>query len=364
MKSEIPMERTSRIPQRENNFTMIRILATLFVFAGHMGMILGQAPPLLGGFRLHELGVSILFLISGYLITMSWLSDSNPLRYTIRRFCRLWPPFAVMTLVMVFVTGPLVSDLGRQGYFESWYQTYLQNLRFMIVYAQPGVFTELPIPYVTNGSLWTMPVEAALYVAAPVILTLFRVKNHRKGSFYLMAVLTGAVCGFDLYLRIFCTDAVVVFYGTDMIAAYHLTVLYVIGMLFTYEEVRKYLNVQVACVAMCVLLIAQFSAAPLQYLLMYLILPYAVFSFVFTPGPVFSRMGRRAEPSYGIYLYGFFFQQLVVWLQKKYGINLSYLQALIVSLVPTLAAAYLSYFLIEMPMMRFSRFLIKKLRKK
>ena len=52
MKSEIPMERTSRIPQRENNFTMIRILATLFVFAGHMGMILGQAPPLLGGFRL------------------------------------------------------------------------------------------------------------------------------------------------------------------------------------------------------------------------------------------------------------------------------------------------------------------------
>ena len=97
---------------------------------------------------------------------------------------------------------------------------------------------------------------------------------------------------------------------------------------------------------------------------MYLILPYAVFSFVFAPGPVFSRMGRRAEPSYGIYLYGFFFQQLVVWLQKKYGINLSYLQALIVSLVPTLAAAYLSYFLIEMPMMRFSRFLIKKLRKK
>ena len=37
---------------------------------------------------------------------------------------------------------------------------------------------------------------------------------------------------------------------------------------------------------------------------------------------------------------------------------------LYISLVPTLAAAYLSYFLIEMPMMRFSRFLIKKLRKK
>ena len=79
--------------QRNNNFTIIRIIATVFVFAGHMGILMGGSAPLLGGFRLHQLGVSILFLMSGYLITMSWMSDPNPLRFAVRRFFRLWPPF-------------------------------------------------------------------------------------------------------------------------------------------------------------------------------------------------------------------------------------------------------------------------------
>ena len=138
---------------RKNNFTMVRLVATVFVFAGHMGVLLGGQAPLLGGYGLHELGVAMLFLISGYLITMSWLSDPDPLRYGIRRFFRLWPPFAVMVLIMVFLAGPLLSDLGVSGYFKSGYQAYLQNLRLFIVYYQPGVFSGLPLPNTTNGSL-------------------------------------------------------------------------------------------------------------------------------------------------------------------------------------------------------------------
>ena len=64
--------------RRDNNFTMIRFIATIFVFAGHMGFIRGGEPPFLAGFFLHEIGVGILFLIGGYLITQSWLSDPDP----------------------------------------------------------------------------------------------------------------------------------------------------------------------------------------------------------------------------------------------------------------------------------------------
>ncbi|MCD8397711.1 MAG: acyltransferase [Lachnospiraceae bacterium] len=352
-----------------NNFTIIRMIATAFVFIGHMGMIQSGTPLLFGSYSLHELGVGILFLISGYLITKSWLSDPHPLRYAIRRFFRLWPPFAVMILVMVFITGSLLSDLGIQGYFSSTYTTYLRNLRFFIVYAQPGVFSNNLLANTTNGSLWTMPVEAAAYVLTPILVTVLRMQHHDNShsqftncSFYAAAIITAAAVGCDLYLRVFRADTLVVFYGTDLIAAWHLITMYIIGTFFTYDQIRKYLNLQTALVAMCVPLIFQSSGVFLQYLSLYIILPYFIFSFAFAPQAKFGNIGRKLEPSYGIYLYGFFFEQLVVSLQQIYGISLTYMQALFLSAIPTLATAIISYYLVEVPTQRLSKFLLTKCR--
>ena len=345
---------------RENNFSIIRLTATVFVFAGHMGVILGMQPPLLGGFPLHETGVMMLFLISGYLITMSWLSDPHPLRYGIRRFFRLWPPFAVMILIMVFLAAPLVSDLGVQGYFQSSYKAYLRNLQFFITYSQPGVFADLPVANTTNGSLWTMPVEAALYVLTPLILTVVRVKGRSKLSFCVMMFLTGAAVLTDFFLRVFCSGMGIVIYGTDLLPAYHLMVMYFIGMLFTYEEARKCLNLQVGCAVMPLLLFCQVLSGPVQYLVFYAVFPYFIFSFVFAPKPVFKSFGRKMDLSYGIYLYGFFFQQLMVSLQLQNSVPLSYFKTFLASLLPTLAAAFLSWNLVEKPVLRFSRRLTGK----
>ena len=345
---------------RDNNFSIIRLIATVFVFAGHMGVIMGIQPPLLGGFPLHELGVMMLFMISGYLITMSWLSDSHPLRYSVRRFFRLWPPFAVMILIMVFLAGPLVSDLGIRGYFQSDYKSYLRNLGLLITYSQPGVFLNLPAANTTNGSLWTMPVEAALYILTPLLLTLLRLKGRSKWSFRLMTVLTGAMVLTDFSLRMFCADTGIVIYGMDLLPAYHLTVMYLIGMLFTWEEMRKCLNLQVGCAAMFLLLFCQVLSGPLQYLALYMIFPYFIFSFAFAPGAVFKNIGRKMDLSYGIYLYGFFFQQLVVSLQQQSGVSLGYIKTFLLSLLPTLAAALLSWYLVEKPMQRLGSCLIHR----
>lgn len=347
---------------RDNNLTMIRIVATLFVFAGHMGVLLGMQPPMFGIFQLHELGVGALFLMSGYLITKSWLSDPNPLRFAIRRFFRLWPPFAVMVLLMTFVAGPLVSELSAAEYFQSWYTVFLKNLRFYTIYALPGVFTTLPSTNVVNGALWTMPVEAFLYVVTPILLTVLRIKRRSKSSLYVTAVFAAVMLAGNIFVRFTYPGARVVFYATEWIAAYHLIVFYVIGILFTYEEVRKYLNIQVGCLAMCLLLVFQFALPHYQYLLMYLVFSYFILSLAFASKPVFGNVGRRLEPSYGIYLYGYFFQQLVVYLQQKNGISLGYTKSLLLSLVPTLAAAVLSYYLVEKPALRLSRFLIGKLK--
>ena len=355
------IEKSSR-GLRNNNFNMVRFVATMFVFAGHMGVILGIQPPILSGFSLHELGVMMLFLIGGYLITQSWLLDPNPLRYAIRRFFRLWPPFAVFVLLAVFVAGPLISDLGVQGYFHSNFLAYLRNLRFFISYSQPGVFTNVPAANTTNGSLWTMPVEAFVYILTPLLLTLCRVKNRSKTSFRCMTVVTGITILFDYYLRIFWADKTVVVYGTELISAFHLIVMYIIGIYFTYDEVKKYLNLQLGCLVMCLLLFCQVLTGPTQHLVLCIVFPYFIFSFALMRQPLFGAFGKKVDLSYGIFLYGFFFQQLTVSLMLKYGINTGYLKTFAVSLIPTAAAAYFSYYLVEKPVMNLGHLLIRKLK--
>ena len=347
---------------RNNNFPLIRLLGAVFVFVGHMGEIFGTQPALLGGIPVQEIGVGMLFLVSGYLITKSWLSDPNILRFSIRRFLRLWPPFAVCVILIAFVAGPLLSDLGTEGYFQNGgYLWYLRNLRFFIIYALPEVFTDLPIPNSMNGSFWTMPVEAALYLITPILLTLLRVKGKNERSFPAAVILTGGMIGFDFYLRVFHAGERVIFYGTEWISAYHLIVFYMIGVLFTYEKAKKLLNLQAGCIAICIMLVSQITPAPYQYLVMYLTLPYFVLSYVFTARPVFHALDRKMELSYGIYLYGFFFQQLVAYFRGFYSLPLTYLQGLLISAVPTLLAAVLSFYLVEKPMMRLSRVILQRL---
>lgn len=345
---------------RKNNFNIIRMAACLFVFVGHMGRILGVEPPVFSGYVLHEMGVAILFMLAGYLVTESWLKDPNLLRYGIRRFFRLWPPFAVMVLIMTFIAGPLVSDLGVSGYFQSWYSAYLNNLRLYITYSLPGVFTDLPVANTVNGSLWTMPVEAAMYVISPLIAVMLHMRRRSERSFIAAIVLTAIILILDLYFIAFMRGTQIVIYHTDLISAHHLALSYITGALFTYPQMKKILNIQWACAGMGILLLLARAPAPLLYLFMDLFVPYFIFSFALVKEPAFHQFGRKADLSYGIYLYGFFFQQLTMQHMSRNDISASYISVLIISFLPTFLAAIVSYFLVEKPLQQFTRAIITR----
>ena len=345
--------------KRKNNFNIIRTSACLFVFTGHMARILGTEPPMFSGCCLHEMGVAILFMLAGYLVTESWLKDPNPLCYGIRRFFRLWPPFAVMILIMTFCAGPLLSGLGRDGYFQSWYISYLGNLRFYITYALPGVFTDLPVPNTINGSLWTMPVEAAMYIVTPLIATLLRMYRRSNRSFGAAVFLVVLFLSVDLYFITFLRGTQIIIYRTDLVSAHHLGLSYMTGILFTYPQMQKILNLQKACLGMGLLLLFTLAPPPIVYFLMDMIVPYFVFSFALAQAPVFQSHGRRMDLSYGIYLYGFFFQQLTVQTLRKNNLAPGFVQTLIISAVPTFLAAVLSFYLVEKPVLSYSHKLLR-----
>lgn len=168
---------------RENNFNIIRFMAAIMVMAGHMAYIGGYSLPILWGQGIQSLGVKIFFLIGGYLISKSWLSDPNPLRYSIKRIFRIFPALVIYTVIAAYVVGPLLSDLPmREYYMNSQVSYYLKNILLYPVYGLPGVFSNNPYPNAVNGSLWTLPVEVSLYILVPCILTLIgankKIKNH------------------------------------------------------------------------------------------------------------------------------------------------------------------------------------------
>src|SRR5690606_37994834 len=98
--------------RRDNNFDALRIIAALLVIIGHSFVLTGREA---GGLRvgalpLEYIGVSIFFVISGYLITGSWERSRSVGQYVSSRALRIAPLLWAVVLVSAFVMGPLVSS--------------------------------------------------------------------------------------------------------------------------------------------------------------------------------------------------------------------------------------------------------------
>jgi peptidoglycan/LPS O-acetylase OafA/YrhL len=104
-----------------NNFDFLRIFAALLVILSHSFAISGSSyEPLLSLSKyisLGGLGLAIFFIISGYLITKSWVEHPSAFRFLSSRFLRIIPGLFVVTLLSILVLGPLVTNLSLSEYF-------------------------------------------------------------------------------------------------------------------------------------------------------------------------------------------------------------------------------------------------------
>lgn len=169
----------------------------MLVLIGHSYILLGLPWPTVAGIGIHEIGVKLFFLISGYLITASWISCPDFWRFAEKRARRIMPALLVVVWLTVFVVGPIVTT--DPSYWRSpvtW--TYLwRNSLLLPFHSLPGVFAYNPTPAV-NGSLWTLPVEAFCYLLAP-LLVVARAPLCIAVALALLAFpLTGEVAGFGL----------------------------------------------------------------------------------------------------------------------------------------------------------------------
>lgn len=339
---------------RNHSVTLIRLIAALMVLSGHMSYIMGQTPPLLWGQAIQGLGVKIFFLLGGVFITKSWLLDSTPLRYGIKRFFRIWPPLAIYTILAALVFGPFLSRLTITEYYSNpSLPTYFNNLRLYIIYTLPGVFEYNPYPNAANGSLWTLPVEVLMYIAIPIFCTLLKKLNKTLPRAVVSVGLCIAICGLQICLSLI-PEARFVIYATDWVSAMAVIPFYFIGMVYALfeKEFSKYLNLFWATFLLVVFTCFNFQGA-LYTAIFYPVFSYLILSLAFgTRINLGEKWSRHLEISYGIYLWGFFVQQSVEYILLRRGWDLPFSVELFLCSAVSVILGWLSMSLVEQPTQR------------
>ena len=341
---------------RSNNIDALRFfLAALVIFAHCYALPVGgdHTEPLFifsGGQRtMGGIAVDLFFILSGFLITHSWLRSRGFLDFMWRRALRIYPAFIAASIFGVFIIAPLFNGLGAEFIKSVSPGGFLFSLITLRGGGYVGGFPNNPIQSI-NGSLWSIPYEFWCYfgVAALGLLTILAKRPSLMlpilvlavaGSFYyefkglkLGGSYLGALVGsITLWARLLpCFLAGSVFYLFRHRIPWHPGLL-VLAVL--------------ALIASCKIPHAMSVVSPLAG-------TYILFSVAFLPALKLQRFGKYGDFSYGLYVYAFPIQQALVAVM---GNDVGVLKLFIPSFLLTLLAGIISWYAIEAPFMKLKK---------
>ena len=370
---------------RRNNFDFLRIAAALMVLVGHAYVLSGRealepAARHTGLDGLGALGVSIFFVISGFLVTGSYDRLRNAPAYLVARLLRIIPALAVAVALSALVLGPAVTTLPKGAYFadpQTWLYVARNVLLYPVAYLLPGVFADNPYPGAVNGSLWTLRLEFTCYLLLPlldwrrllrpgVVTTLAVV----AGLAYVALAVAGAVeaqAAAQAATAAGLAAAVPTGAGPGGVPAFAVLALrfgflFLAGAALYWRRDARWLRSgwTLAAAALAFGLVAlserwAMAATPL-------ILPVLVTTFALRPLPGFSSFSRYGDYSYGVYIYAFPVQQ--TWMHLLGPERLGVWAYAGLTLLTALPLAVASWLLVEKPALdlkerlraRFARF--------
>jgi peptidoglycan/LPS O-acetylase OafA/YrhL len=160
----------------QNNFDVIRLALAFIVFLAH-SYDLSQSSDLkpLVSLLSSRVAVEAFFVISGFLIIMSYERSRSLPNYAQKRVRRIYPGY-IVSVCFFAILLPLIEDVPAKIYTSFDYFKYLTvNALFLnfISPSIPGVFENNPI-YAINGALWTIKIEVMFYVCIPFIAWICR----------------------------------------------------------------------------------------------------------------------------------------------------------------------------------------------
>lgn len=164
-----------------DNFLLLRFLAAAFVIFGHSYAVTGK--PHHGDFIARagwgsglytgSIAVDMFFVISGFLVSGSYVKRANLEFFLKSRALRILPAYVCCIVLSMFVLGAIFTELPLHEYFHTqgtWDYIYVNlQLSAPLIWNLPGVFVHNFMPNVVNGSIWTLPAEVRMYVWVAIL---------------------------------------------------------------------------------------------------------------------------------------------------------------------------------------------------
>jgi peptidoglycan/LPS O-acetylase OafA/YrhL len=160
-----------------NNFGPIRLALAISVVASHSYFILGDAMAeremlrrLTGDqMNLGELAVNAFFVISGYLVALSWLRAPDLKVFIVKRVLRIYPAFIVASIFSLAVIAPLAgAHLATMVHPIEIGKSLLRLVALALPKANMA-FQDQPVQAL-NSPLWTIRYEFLCYLLVPLLL--------------------------------------------------------------------------------------------------------------------------------------------------------------------------------------------------
>lgn len=334
---------------RDNNFNLIRVIAATAVLLSHSFPLSSAAldDPLIDliGMSAGNIAVDVFFLSSGFLVTRSLLMSSSIKAFLRARALRIYPALWVMLLLTIFILGPLITESKTIDYFTdpmTWKYLY-RNATMLLPakYELPGLFLENPYGRAVNGSLWTLPFEIKLYILLAILMRGFTRKSVR--NLHLFKKTTVALACILIGFQIL--DHFMKFDDGD---ALRLSGFFFSGGAFYLLRNRITLSHQSMYLLAAGLGLSLAVNHSFFFVTYSLCFTWFVLHLVYLPKGIVRKYNRLGDYSYGIYIYAFPVQQLLISIFPE----LSTLKFTIYSLTITIALAIFSWHQIEKSVLR------------
>ena len=333
-----------QLPTRQaNNFDLLRILFAWFVIVSHSYVLNGDGAtdPLFEmtqqTFLFSFIGVKGFFIISGYLIFKSMVVSTSVFEYLVKRVLRIFPALAVVllvTLAAVYFIYP--SNMPPFFSNKEVYAYFLGNIiLFKPHFFISGIFSGLPSAAI-NGSLWTIEYEFFFYL---FILLLFYFRSNKKT---LKALLVIVVALFLMVRLAFYDWTVQTHFFIPLEPLFDLGPYFLMGSLLSCFDFDT-MPAKNAIAAVLSLVLVASVYFKIGHTVVYFTLPFLVIYV----GKQTSKLANwvhttMGDPSYGIYLYAFPLQQLLIYWYRP-----STLVLFVASTIGAFVFGYLSWILIE-----------------
>lgn len=300
------------------------------------------------------------FVISGFLITMSWLRSvrgelgSFPIgciNFLFKRVLRILPGMVAASFLCVYVVGWIGAADPRE-YLNSIDNLLAIRNAFTLkqITGAPPTFPDLDFPSL-NGSLWTIRIEFECYLLLP-LLALLGILKRRALVLAIALVAWGAMVAYfakpNWASLSWLPDSR---YEHVRFVTYFLS-----GMaLYLYRD-RVRISFWLLVVAVGILCFAA-VAGGLKALLP-LVGPYILIICCFAPRPKFTNFYRGIDLSYGTYLYAWPVKLLIL---HFVGSDMNPDALFIIALPLVLLVAMFSWYVVEKPCLSLkSRLLVRE----